>query len=98
MIDMTDEQIAEDRIMRNTNFVDDAVDTAIQLVVDVDNALMDFKDIDGQTMTDEKRREYLPLVLDLLHRSNVRDDARSNRRLHAGALGMSGFPESDCDL
>ena len=35
MIDMTDEQIAEDRIMRNTNFVDEAVYIAIQLVVDV---------------------------------------------------------------
>ena len=98
MIDMTDEQIAEERIMRNTNFVDEAVDIAIQLVVDVDNALGNFKDMGGAELTDEKRKEYLPLVLNLLHHSNARDDARSNRRLHAGALGMSGFPEKDCDL
>jgi hypothetical protein len=100
---MTEEQISEEciseeRIMQNTNFTDEVVDTAISLVFHVDKALMNFTCENDQKLTIEKRREYLPLVLDLIHRSNTRDDARSNRRLHAGALGMGGFPESDCDL
>lgn len=95
---MTDEQIAEERVMNNMNFVDEAVETAIQLVVDVDNALRDFGNDAENPITDEKRREYLPLVLDLLHRSNTRDDARSSRRMHASAVGLGGFMEKDCDL
>lgn len=83
--------------MDNMDFDDDAVDVAIQLVVDVDNALDAYELADGSKLSDDKRREYLPLVLDLLHRSNARDDARLARRVQALAAGAE-IDQKDCGL